>query len=190
MLSRPLILHPKRKKKPTEISTRALEMLLIRSCRCLNTARTCACPLFLLPFQSPRMRHAAIARSHQQPPVQRATAAATDWRGGRARAVGAHPRQRRRLLGRPATWARASTAASGSHGNAAGAGGRQELVLIGVEDGGEIWRLLRPKLAREEEPRRRQRVAKVGHSCSVACWASSTETAASAWLPVCVGCVG
>jgi hypothetical protein len=31
-----------------------------------------------------------------------------------------------------------TTAASGSHGNAAGARGLQELVLIGVEDGGEV----------------------------------------------------
>ena len=56
----------------------ALEMLLIHSCICLSTACTCACPLFPLPFPSPCMRHAAIARSLQQPLVQRATAAATD----------------------------------------------------------------------------------------------------------------
>ncbi|CAD6342927.1 unnamed protein product [Miscanthus lutarioriparius] len=36
----------------------------------------------------------------------------------------------------------------------------------------------------EEEPRRRQRVAEVGRGYNVACWASSTETAASAWLPL------
>jgi hypothetical protein len=70
--------------------------------------------------------------------MQRVTAAATDWRGGRAPAAGAHPRQRRRLLGRPTTWARASRAASGSHGNAAGAHGLQDLVLIDVEDGGKV----------------------------------------------------
>ena len=79
--------------------------------------------------------------------------------------------------------------ASGSHGNAVGARGWQELILVSMEEG-EVWWLLRPKHAREEEPRRRRRVAEVGHGYSVVCWASSTETAASAWLPVCVECVG